>query len=197
MAILVPPLLSAADFARRTKADGPAELVRGELRMMSFAGGRHGVLVGRLTRALEAHVGAHALGFVFSDGVGYHLPIPDEPRDTVRGPDASFVPFGALPDDEIPIGFLRCAPALAVEVLSPHNRPREIGERIADYLAAGTRRLWVVNPETRTITVHAPDAAPVTVGGDADPGAVLDGAPVLPGFALPLAPLFAGLPRQR
>jgi hypothetical protein len=115
---------------------------------------------------------------------------------TVRAPDASFVRAEVL-GGEVPIGFLRCAPDLAVEVLSPDDRPGELAERMADYVAAGTRCIWVVDADARTVTVHRPGEPPLVVHADVDAATSLDGAPVLPGFALPLAPLFAGLARAR
>ena len=187
--------LTADEFLRHPAAREASELVRGEIRMMTPAGGRHNVVAGRIYTALAVWVDAHALGQVFTDNLGYYLPIPGQPRDTVRAPDASFVRAEVL-GGEIPIGFLRCAPDLAVEVRSPDDRPGALAERMADYRAAGTRCIWVVDPDARTVTVHRPDEAPDVVHADAAPDAALDGAPVLPGFTLPLAPLFAGLTRR-
>jgi Uma2 family endonuclease len=38
-------------------------------------------------------------------------------------------------------------PDLCVEVLSPTNTPAEIGEKVAAYLAAGAREVWVVDDD--------------------------------------------------
>ena len=51
-------------------------------------------------------------------------------------------------------GFFPGAPDLAVEVLSPDDRAGEVLEKVRDWLAAGTRSVWVVDPRTRTVTVH-------------------------------------------
>ena len=42
---------------------------------------------------------------------------------------------------------LRTAPELCVEVLSPTNTPAEISEKVAAYLAAGAREVWVVGDD--------------------------------------------------
>lgn len=78
-----------------------------------------------------------------------------------------------LPPDRIPEQFISGPPDLAVEILSPGDRWSEVEEKVADYLAAGARRVWLVDPRA-----------------DAD---ILEGEDVVPGFALPLAELFGPL----
>ena len=58
-----------------------------------------------------------------------------------------------------------------------------------DYFAAGTGAVWVIDPEARSVTVHEPGVAPVTVGNDN----TLRGGSVLPAFACGVAELFEGL----
>ncbi len=66
-----------------------------------------------------------------------------------------------------------------MEVLSPSDRPLDVMEKVRDYLDAGTRLVWVIDPE--------PGAAVCRTDGSvtflADDG-VLDGEDVLPGFSL-------------
>ena len=100
---------------------------------------------------LNTHVRAHRFGRVFAAETGFIL---RRNPDTVRAPDASFVAEDRLPEGELPIGYLELAPDLAVEVASPNDRPREIQEKVADWLRAGTRLVWVIYPATRSATVH-------------------------------------------
>jgi Uma2 family endonuclease len=185
-------LLTADEFFRLPDGPEASELVRGELRTMSYAGGRHGLIVGRLYRLLIDHVEAHGLGIAFGDGVGYRLPIPGEETDTVRVPDASFVRAGRLPNDEVPVTFIPLAPDLAVEVLSPDQTAAQLVERMDDYFAAGTRLMWVVDPDRRTVALYSP-TAPTRWLREHD---TLDGGDVVPGFAVAVAALFAGLARR-
>jgi Uma2 family endonuclease len=41
----------------------------------------------------------------------------------------------------------RVGPDLCVEVLSPTNTPAEMAEKVAAYLAAGAREVWIVGDE--------------------------------------------------
>ena len=102
--------------------------------------------------------------------------------DTVRGPDIAVVRRDRVPSPE-PRGFLELAPELMVEVLSPRDRPGEVLAKVADWLTAGTRLVWVVDPERRVARVYRDDGSEAIVGADE----ALDGEDVLPGFSCPLA----------
>jgi Uma2 family endonuclease len=78
------------------------------------------------------------------------------------------------------------APDLAVEVLSPSNMPAAIHAKVADYLAAGTRRVWVVDPETQIVTVYASLLSPLVRGEDD----MLDGEDVILGFKSRVVEIF-------
>ena len=110
----------------------------------------------------------------------------------VRLPDVCFflrerLPNGLLPREKVPA----LSPDLAVEVLSESNTPQEMAQKLREYFANGTRLAWLVDPDRRTVAVHIAPGEPAAVLGEAD---VLDGGDVLPGFALPVAELFADLP---
>jgi Uma2 family endonuclease len=74
------------------------------------------------------------------------------------------------------------APDLAVEVLSPNDRPEDVLEKVGERLGVGTRLVWVIDPETRTAVVYR-SLTDVRVIGEAD---ALDGEDVVPGFSCPL-----------
>ena len=88
-----------------------------------------------------------------------------------------------------PEKYLRGAPDLVVEMLSPWDRSPRIRDKLPDYFASGARLIWVVSPADKTATVYRGPAADRLLRlTDA-----LDGEDVLPGFRLPLAELFAEL----
>ena len=187
------PLLTADEYLRHPLGQEPGELVRGVMHVMNSTFGGHGVVVENLLAALGPHVRKRRLGRAFGDNVGFQLDIPGETRDTVRSPDVAFVRAERLPPAGIGLrGWVRLAPDLAVEVLSPENRPAEMEARVADYLAAGTRLLWIIDPEARTVARRAPTGPLATLME----GDTLGAGDVVPGFAMPVADLFDGLARE-
>jgi Uma2 family endonuclease len=55
-----------------------------------------------------------------------------------------------------------------------------VADKVRDYLAAGTRQVWIIDPKRRSVTVHRPDADPHVLG----PDDLLEGGDLLPGFSL-------------
>jgi Uma2 family endonuclease len=189
-------LLTADEFLAAPKSDHVRqELVRGEVRDVTPAGGWHGTVGANLYDALMPFVRARRLGRCFYDGTGFLLPLPPElrrrdaqgeARDTVRSPDVAFVRRDRVPAGGFGPGWVPLAPDLAVEVLSPNETASDTQEKLADYRAAGTELLWVVDPARRIVTVHAADA-PTRWLREGD---VLEGGSVVPGFALAVEALF-------
>ena len=87
----------------------------------------------------------------------------------------------------VPKKFFPGAPDLAVGVVSPGDTMYEIEETVDDFLAAGTRLVWVVNPRRRTVTVYRPGPR-VSILKEPDQ---LSGEEVVPGFACTVGELFA------
>lgn len=173
-----PPALMTADELQHVYIpDKRTELVRGVLVVRELPGFRHGRVTTELLYRLDAHVRSAALGRVLPE-VGFKL--TTDP-DTVRGPDIAFISSGRLPDPE-PTGFADFAPDLVVEVVSPGDRPGAILAKVADWLSAGTRLVWVVDPVRRVARVYRQDGSETIVPADE----ALDGEDVLPGFACPL-----------
>jgi Uma2 family endonuclease len=167
----------------QTPRDGRKyERVDGEMRV-SPAGARHGAISLRLGARLLAFVTEHRLGHVLDSSTGFRWPsrMTDRP-DNVRSPDVSFVAAGRFPEERAPVGFPALAPDLAVEVLSPDDRPSEMFQKVGEYLDAGTRLVWVIDPDKRTAAAYR-SATDVRVVGETD---VLNGEDVIPGFACPL-----------
>lgn len=137
----------------------------------------------RLERLLRAHAEASDLGEVFGE-TGYMLA---RDPDTVRGPDLSFVSRERLSnfDDG---RFFTGAPDLAVEILSPSKPPGEIHAKVGDYLAAGARLVWVVDPERKVVTTYRELLKPGRLGSTE----TLEGDDVLPGLSIALAAIFEG-----
>ena len=181
-------LMTPDEFLVYPLSSVSAELVRGELRVTPPPGGPHGCTATNLVVLLAAHLKGREHGRVFADGVGYELiQLPH----TVRSPDASFVRFNRLPQEGIGPGFLKLAPDLAVEVLSPSESASDLEEKLDDYRACGTPLIWVVDPVRRTVMIVASDS-PVRWLHETD---TLDGGEVIPGFLCGVAEIFEGIAR--
>jgi Uma2 family endonuclease len=148
------------------------ELVDGEIRV-SPAGNRHSYVAAQLVAALSVFVKEHRLGYVMGADAGFRLP-----SKNVRSPDVSFVAAGRFPQNRPPDDFGNLAPDLAVEVLSPHDRPRHVLDKVGEYLEAGVRLIWVIDPRKASATVYRSLSDVRKLGADDS----LDGEDVLPGF---------------
>ena len=175
--------LTIEEFERLPDDGYRHDLVRGWLTREPPAGGWHGEIGSEIGRLVANHVREHRLGRVFTAETGFVL---TEDPPTVRGPDLAFVARGRLPPGPAPAGFLRLAPDLAVEIVSPSNTWTEMAAKVRDYLEAGVRLVWIVDPRSRTVTVHELGATPVITRPEAE----LTGGDVLPGFSTPVGGLF-------
>ncbi len=175
-------LMTAEEFARIDE-DGRFDLLDGELIRMSPAGGRQGEIASVFVAALVAHARDRQPGKVYTAEASFMLA---RDPDVVMAPDAAFVRAERLPPPEERIGFLRIAPDLAVEIISPSDRRGAVRRKIAAYLAHGTPVVVAVEPRRRTVTVHRPGQLPTVL----HEGDVLSVEDVLPGFHLPVAELF-------
>jgi Uma2 family endonuclease len=161
--------------------EGVWELVDGEPIEMTPTAGRSGWISNTIAHALTNHVRSTKLAWVFSAETGFVL---FSDRQTVRSPDVALVLRERL--ESPPDSFVPLAPDLAVEVLSPTDRMAEALGKVAMYLEAGVRLVWLVDPESRTVNVFTRDKAPRML----KEGDTLSGDTVLPGFALPISEIF-------
>ena len=84
-------------------------------------------------------------------------------------------------------GFAPLAPDLAVEVLSPEDNKRAILDKIGEYLDAGTRLVWLLDPIAGQAVAYRSLTSVRQLGIDE----LLDGEDVVPGFQWPLREILA------
>ncbi|MHB8897965.1 MAG: Uma2 family endonuclease [Thermoguttaceae bacterium] len=172
-----------AEQLLHARTEGPCELVRGELIMMTPAGFRHGRIACTVAGVVRSFVAAHNLGVVTGAETGFH--IASDP-DTVRAPDVAFVRRQRIPERE-PVGFFPGSPDLAVEILSPKDTASDLLAKTQDWLDAGCLAVWVVDPQTLTVTVYRSRTEVQILMRQQ----VLEGGDVLPGFQVAVESLFA------
>lgn len=102
----------------------------------------------------------------------------------MRLPDVSFVAAARV--QRITEGYYYLAPDLAVEIISPSERPGKIHKKLGDYFRSGVRQVWLVYPEKKQVVIHQPDGTATTYS-EHD---TLSGAEVLPAFTLDIKSLF-------
>ena len=152
--------------------------------MMTPAGFDHGRIAIRIDTRLEQFVEASGLGVVTT--ADSWLPDCARPGHGA-GAGRGFCSGRPRPVSRL-VGFFQGPPDLAVEVVSPGDRRAEVEAKSREWLAAGCRMVWVVDPETTTVAVYRPDAGVRTLRVPE----VLDGGDVVPGLRLPLAEIFGG-----
>ncbi len=185
---VVPPvdadeLYTAAEFMALPLDLKRYELVRGVLAEVAVTGYEHAEVEANIFRLLDQHVWPRRLGRVTGGGAMFRL--QQEP-DTLRRPDVAFVRTDRLPARDQRRSYAQFIPELAVEILSPSNTAVEMRDKVAEYLRVGVRLVWIVDPETETVTIHTPERAPVTLTA----GAEITGGVVLPDFRCPVAAFF-------
>ena len=173
-----PAPVTAEELLTLSIPDKRVELVRGMLVVREPAGYAHGRVAMNLAVRLATYVEGARAGQVFAAETGFTLA---RGPDTVRAPDIAFVRRDRLPDPATQ-GFPELAPDLVVEVLSPGDRPGEVLAKVADWLTAGTRLVWTVDPQRRMARIYRHDGSETVVTAEG----ALDGEDVLPGFTCSL-----------
>ncbi len=148
---------------------------------------RHQQLMGRLHVAI-----GHFLELHPEFGEVYLSPLDTvfSPWDVVE-PDLVFVAADQL--EILTEPNIQGAPALVVEILSPSTRRRDLGIKRLLFDRGGVREYWVVDPKVREVTVfrRAPGGGLVATERLSTAGHAALTTPLLPGFSLSLATLFA------
>jgi Uma2 family endonuclease len=176
-------LMTAQELLELPQDHQRHELISGELTTMAPAGGEHGIRTIKISLRLGEFIEKHDLGVFFAAETGFVL---KRNPDTVRAADFAFVQKKRVPKTGARQKFWPVAPDLVVEVLSPSDTAGEVLEKIEDWLDAGTRLVWVVDPERKKVKVYAPGRAAQSFTMKDQ----LSGEEVLPGLLLPVAEIF-------
>jgi len=129
---------ATVDDLYRVPENGKAEIVNGELVLMSPTGGVPGRAAAKIFISLHDYERRVGGGYAFPDNVGFIVSLP-KPR--------SFSPDAAFYKGDLRGGlFLEGAPVFAVEVRSTDDygpaAERRMAQKRADYFAAGTLVVW-------------------------------------------------------
>ncbi|MEO0984650.1 MAG: Uma2 family endonuclease [Cyanobacteria bacterium J06639_14] len=152
----------------------------GNLVIMSPTGGETGNRNGRVTQQLFNWSDRTELGVAFDSSTGFKLP-----NGADRSPDAAWISLEkwevltpAQQEQFVPL-----CPDFVVELLSPSDNLKKAQQKMAEYIANGTRLGWLLNRKTRTVEVYRPHQPVETL----EQPIRLSGEDVLPGFELQLS----------
>lgn len=170
----------------------PVEVVDGAIVVTSPSQRKHNRIAHRLYESLRDYLRTNAIGVALMEAA--YVLDGDKRADWVKGaglPDVSFVSSSRAEAHDAEFGPDEgpwwLAPDLAVEIVSPTGKYTDVNKKVADYLRYGTRLVWVIDPQARAVRVFSPEQ-PNGVLLSAD--SALSGAPVLPGWQMPVREIF-------
>jgi Uma2 family endonuclease len=170
-------LWTAEEIEALPETNESFELWHGEVKTVSPAGGRHGVICLRIGAHLERYASDSGIGAVLSNDPGFVL---GRDPDVLLGPDVAVVAAKDLP---LPDGYVTALPLLVVEVISPSDRMADVEAKVSLYRGAGVPSIWTVIPSARLVHVDGAGrdrrtrTAPEALQGD-------DGLPGMPPLLL-------------
>jgi Uma2 family endonuclease len=157
------------------------ELANGAIVEWDVTTQEHGDLEAALTEHLRRYVRTHKLGRV---SCGDALVSIQGSAYDARGPDIAFYRRGRIPVDR-KAAATSTAPDFVIEILSPSDTASRVRAKVRDWLRAGVRLLWYIDPEDGSTTVYHGSTST-----DVLAYAWLDGQDVVPGFRVRIQDLF-------
>ena len=161
---------------------GSCELIDGRIVRMNPIGRSHAYVAANLSMALNQFVRQHKLGEVLVGEIGIFI---QRKPDRIRAADIAFVSTKRLAQTT-ESGYLKTAPDLVVEIISPSDRWQDVRDKLEEYFAIGVYRVWIAEPDNRDVLVYSASTEMRKFGE----GDMLVGEGVLDGFTLPVAELF-------
>ena len=176
-------LLTAEDLLVLHSKGVKGELIRGVLAETVSTGVEHGKVTAKFTIKIGIFAEPRKLGTIVTSDSGV---LVSRNPDVVREPDVAFTSIERMPLDARIRGYSEVPPDLVVEVASPGDTVKALYDKAHMWLHHGVILVWVAHPDTRTVDVYRQDSTAVTLTEED----TLDGAPVLPGFTLPVREVF-------
>jgi Uma2 family endonuclease len=175
--------LTAGQFAALPSVDHPQELVAGRVVDMPSPQTPHGQVVFNLAFLLKSYLKQHDIGRAWGAESGL---VTSRTPDSVRGMDAAFCSYQRWAKGEPQRGYAEIAPELIFEVLSPDDRWPRVLKKITEYFDAGVLVVCTLDPELKTVQVHADGSSAKTLRADDK----FELPEILPGFSCRVAEIF-------
>ncbi|MCO6458614.1 MAG: Uma2 family endonuclease [Pirellulaceae bacterium] len=179
--------MTAEEFLALPDQGTDRQLLRGRLmeKPMTYRNRTHAWVEARVALLLGNWLATQnpPAGELFSGEVGCVL---RRDPDTIVGIDVAYFDCQTVEGSGSATTLIEGPPVLAVEILSPSDRQEDIHAKVREYLEAGTRQAWVVDPYFRTVTVHGSGRPPEMYNEQQS----LRGGDLLPGLELPVKEMF-------
>ncbi len=177
-------VITAETVERLEAQDIIREVAHGQWVEVEVTGERHGIIAGNILVHLKLFAREHKLGRVYPADVTFVLEGDPQNIITMRLPDVSFVSAARVKTEERDKYYYQ-APDLAVEVISPSEKKKDIEEKLADYLRTGVQEVWQVYPDEQQVRVYTPAGTVTTYTLDQTLTT-----PLLPDFVLSIKDIF-------
>ncbi len=146
-------VLSLAEFARMEDPPGKIlELSAGELIVSPSSSQMHNTVRDNINARLRAFVKEHDLGIVACEADLILAP------HTVRRPDVAWIGKDKITGLDLDQSPLPAAPDVVIEIVSRHDRAPDLELKTRQYLAAGARAVWLLDPRARTARRYRPQS---------------------------------------
>jgi Uma2 family endonuclease len=176
------------DATAEAKLPDRYEVVNGQIVEIKPMSGFASEVANRLHARLTAHGERQNSGRSRMDML-FRVPLPEDPTRN-RKPDVAFITFERWPEKR-PLPYrgnpIDIVPNLVVEVASPTDSSEDLIIKAHEYLRAGAEMVWVIFPRVRQLYAYTAVGAAPRLFTETD---TLDAGTVLPGFTIPMAPLF-------
>lgn len=163
--------------------EAAGELERGRWVPVTRSTWRHGRILIRVGFLLEMYARQHPGWSVSGGDPGTKL---SHDPDTLRGPDVGMVRAEREPKGRGVAGWLEGAPDVAVEIMGDSPSASDLAAKALEYLAAGAKMVWVLDPEPERVMVYTPPNQIRVLRRDE----TLEGGDVLPGFSCRVGEMF-------
>ncbi len=182
MATVASKIYTPADLLKMPDNNN-IELVNGEL-VEKPVSALSALVEANISGYLHAFCVAHKTAVVLSSTNGIQC-FTDDPNK-IRKPDVSVYTKERFTREHLLEGWVSIPPDLAVEVVSSRDEFAEVTERIEEYLTAGVKLIWVIDPENEIVYIHRQDGSVAKLHRNDE----LSGEDILPGFTCKVADLF-------
>ena len=169
------------EFEEELLNSGRYEVVYGEIKERAMPSPIHGRIQAKIAAKLLIFAEENQLGAVYTE-TRFEFA-----ENLSRIPDVAFISFENFPEGGEEKGSKwHSPPDLAIEVVSPTDDYEGVQEKITEYFTFGVKQVWIVSPETKTLTVYH-SRKQTTIYEEEDE---LVGTDILPDFRLQLSEIF-------